>query len=195
MDEKGDEQVISLRKLESNRSNGQKSTGPKTELGKRRSRRNAIKHGILASALLVKDGIGAEDAAEFQEFFDSLHADLEPIGALETMLVEKIAVCFWRQKRALRCEAGFLKLSFIPPSTNALDDLLDAFPIKPNPERDAVKDHHYLPLSPELDRILRYETAVQRQLMHAINQLERMQRARRGERVPAPLTVEISEGI
>lgn len=70
-----------------------------------------------------------------------------------------------------------------------------AFRVAANPERDAINDHRYLPRNTELDRILRYETAIQRQLVHAINQLERMQRARRGEQVPAPLSVQLSEGM
>jgi len=43
-----------------------------------------------------------------------------------------------------------------------------------------------------MNRILRYETAVQRQLVYAINQLERLQRARKGEHVPAPVNVQVS---
>jgi hypothetical protein len=44
----------------------------------------------------------------------------------------------------------------------------------------------------ELDRILRYETSIQRQLAYAINQLERLQRARKGGQVPAPVSVQFS---
>lgn len=48
--------------------------------------------------------------------------------------------------------------------------------------------------SPEvLDKIMRYETTLQRQLYRAMNQLERIQRMRQGEAVPAPLTMEVSE--
>jgi len=47
--------------------------------------------------------------------------------------------------------------------------------------------------SPEvLDKILRYEAALERQLYRAVNQLERLQRRRQGENIPAPLTMEIS---
>jgi hypothetical protein len=55
---------ISVRKIEANRRNAQQSTGPKTEEGKRRSRLNTLKHGILASALLIAEGENAEDPAE-----------------------------------------------------------------------------------------------------------------------------------
>lgn len=48
--------------------------------------------------------------------------------------------------------------------------------------------------SPEvLDKIMRYEAALQRQFYRALAQLERMQRMRQGEAVPAPLMMEVSE--
>lgn len=43
-----------------------------------------------------------------------------------------------------------------------------------------------------IDRIVRYQTTINRQLFQAINQLERLQRLRKGENVPAPLTLEVS---
>ena len=48
--------------------------------------------------------------------------------------------------------------------------------------------------SPEvLDKLMRYETTLERQLYRAMNQLERVQRRRQGENIPAPLTMEVSE--
>jgi hypothetical protein len=49
-----------------------------------------------------------------------------------------------------------------------------------------------LPPPETLDKILRYETALERQLFRALNQLERVQRRRQGETVPPPLAVDIS---
>jgi hypothetical protein len=51
-----------------------------------------------------------------------------------------------------------------------------------------------LPSRHVLEKIVRYETKLRRQLYCALAQLERVQRMRRGEAVPAPLTVEVSEG-
>jgi hypothetical protein len=52
-----------------------------------------------------------------------------------------------------------------------------------------------LPSMEVLDKIMRYETRLGRQLFRAMNQLERLQRMRRGESVPAPLSVELSERV
>jgi hypothetical protein len=46
-----------------------------------------------------------------------------------------------------------------------------------------------LPQEKDLDRILRYESANERALTRALDRLERLQRLRKGEYVPAPVTV------
>ena len=50
-----------------------------------------------------------------------------------------------------------------------------------------------LPSEEVLDKILRYETKLERQMYRAMAQLERVQRMRRGEALPAPLSVDISD--
>ena len=59
-------------------------------------------------------------------------------------------------------------------------------------EEQACQAAAMLPSEATLDKILRYETALLRQLNQAMNQLERLQRRRQGENIPAPLTVDIS---
>lgn len=166
--------AISPKKLEANRRNSQLSTGPKTEMGKKHSRLNAIKHGVLASVLVVRDG-NWECPYEFEKLVRDLARDLGPAGQLEEMLVEKIAVCWWRQQRALRYEARMIyecsELSF--GQTRRVDQFA-------------------LPWNDDLSKVIRYEASIQRQLVHAINQLERLQRSRKGEHVPAPVNVQVS---
>ena len=48
-----------------------------------------------------------------------------------------------------------------------------------------------VPSKDELDRLLRYEGAIERQLYKAMNQLERLQRMRAGDNVPAPVEVDV----
>jgi hypothetical protein len=43
----------------------------------------------------------------------------------------------------------------------------------------------------KIDRLLKYEGAIERQLYKAINQLERQQRLRAGDNVPAPVAVDV----
>jgi hypothetical protein len=193
MEENDNGTPISPKKLEANRRNAQLSTGPNTEQGKAHSRRNALKHGVLAATLLVSKGLGAEDSSEFDELLKGLHEDIMPVGVLEEMLVEKIAVCWWRQRRALQSEAGLIERAFVAEESNKVSEgLVRFFGGSDKSERGTIKDHLRLPLGNDLDRILRYETTIQRQLIQAINQLERLQRMRRGENIPAPISVQLS---
>ena len=54
-----------------------------------------------------------------------------------------------------------------------------------------IKKLGSIPSKDELDRLLRYEGAIERQLYKAMNQLERLQRMRSGDNVPAPVEVDI----
>lgn len=49
-----------------------------------------------------------------------------------------------------------------------------------------------LPPADSLDKILRYSAAAERQYYRAMNQLERLQRMRRGEQLPPPMQLEVS---
>jgi hypothetical protein len=49
-----------------------------------------------------------------------------------------------------------------------------------------------LPAADCLEKIIRYESALQRQLNRSLNQLERLQRRRLGENVPAPAVMDVS---
>ena len=46
-----------------------------------------------------------------------------------------------------------------------------------------------------IERIFKYQTTINRQLFQAMNQLERLQRLRKGENVPAPLTLQVSHDV
>ena len=128
-----------------------------------------------------------KNAAEFDELLAALREDLAPVGALEEILVEKIAVCQWRQNRALRWEATLTRLTV----GNEAPTIYRA-PQFRRPESEKANARLNLPLDDRLDRILRYETSSHRQLVYAINQLERIQRTRKGEHVPAPVNVQLS---
>jgi hypothetical protein len=141
------------------------------------------------SSLLIISGDGHESRAEFEKLFNALRQNLAPVGTLEEILVEKIAICCWRQKRALRWEAEILSRGFLRRSDSAFwnpPETLSGI------ELEKVTGHRTLPATEELDRVLRYDTSIHRQLAYAISQLERLQRARKGEHVPAPVSVQLS---
>jgi hypothetical protein len=296
---------ITPEKLEANRRNAEKSTGPKTENGKTVSKLNALKHGLLAQTVVVCGHKLKESTNEFKKLCQDFYTDLNPVGPLEEMLVDQIISLTWRLRRARTAESGEIALSvdggwWQREKHNPLMDTL-AFPqlcgteglvrklqqsvwgcrylihclsnlrfeverdgelteaalkqfteqnlrgqpenlgekleqiriwTAANPEKlepEALRTRHkekvlkclnpeirdaeywlernekrehaeeqarqsaaVLPSAEILEKILRYETALERQLFRAMNQLERLQRRRLGENIPAPVTMDIS---
>ena len=88
--------MISQRKLEANRRNAQKSTGPKTEEGKKKVRLNALTHGLTAQTVVLPH----EDAEAYQQRLDDWTADLQPRTKMERYLVERAVRVSWQLDRA-----------------------------------------------------------------------------------------------
>jgi len=86
--------------------NAQQSTGPVTCEGKAIVSRNAVKHGIFARDLVITSGDGREEIEEYRHLLEELSVDLQPRGKMEQLLVEKIAVNYWRLRRLVRYENG-----------------------------------------------------------------------------------------
>ena len=95
------ENVTSEKQDRANRQNARKSTGPKTPEGKAAVRHNAVKHGLLAEEVLIL----GEDEAAFKDLDERLRNELQPVGELEDMLVDRIVVARWRLRRLGRVEA------------------------------------------------------------------------------------------
>lgn len=103
---------LSPDKLAANRANARRSTGPKSEEGKRASRLNALRHELTAAALMPH-----EDPAEFAEFADQMRADLRPRGPLQELLAGRAITLAWKLLRAPAAEAEFWARRSAP-STN-----------------------------------------------------------------------------
>lgn len=300
----------SPKKIASNRRNAKRSTGPKSQRGKQVVKRNALKHGLLSQDVVIQTGDGKEDPAEFNALTTQLGAQFQPEGILEEMLVERIAVCYWRLRRALKCEIGEIRKQLdsavwrwvfkaadqfretkefgalgvgrekLEQSTMGVKHLrvvlenvktgievegrltqhdtkhlaaafgfddsslthslmvLDQMITSQSPGNKSESDEDWelpdpdhlkgammrfvdmeldrlkgmeqeltkmeemdieaqmladqLPPKQVVEKILRYETTIERQLYRAIDQLERLQRSRRGEAVPPPINVQLN---
>ncbi len=299
--------TVSRKQLEANKKNAQKG-GVKTQEGKAIVKFNALKHGLLAKEVAVTVGEGAENPQEFNALLEDLKAQLVPEGTLEEMLVEKVAVAYWRLRRAYRYEVGLIRKKLDTATDNfynktswedkklnkpdeeidkeiehqkegieywkkdrrdlskmykggksleeiydweenweilydkvselvpdeALDDdetwtkqlreflnknkdwsdediwlalieicdekvrecTEEIVSLKKQKEKNrlklqVIKKLGSIPSKDELDRLLRYEGAIERQLYKAMNQLERLQRMRAGDNVPAPVEVDV----
>jgi hypothetical protein len=98
--------MTSFRQIEANRRNAQLSTGPVTEDGKKRSRQNAVRHGLTAETVI--DAL--EDAEDYAAFEMAVTADYDAQSAVERELVLRLASLLWRLRRATTIESGLFKI-------------------------------------------------------------------------------------
>jgi hypothetical protein len=82
------------------------STGPVTEEGKRRSRQNALRHGLTAETVI--DAL--EDAEDYAAFEMAVTADYDAQSAVERELVLRLASLLWRLRRTTAIESGLFKI-------------------------------------------------------------------------------------
>jgi hypothetical protein len=94
--------VTSEKQARANRQNALKSTGPKTPEGKAVVRLNAIKHGLPSREVLLP----REDEPALKELDENLRTELQPVGELENLLVDRIVSAQWSLRRLGRVEAG-----------------------------------------------------------------------------------------
>ena len=92
--------------IAANRRNASKSTGPRTEEGKRRSRQNAVRHGLTAETVIV----GLENRRSYAQFEQAIIADYEPITAIEYQLIIRLSSLLWRLRRAVAIESGLFQI-------------------------------------------------------------------------------------
>lgn len=148
----------SPRKIAANRENSKHSTGPKTPEGKAKSARNSLTHGIFAKQLLT--GATPETAEEISALVADIGEFFQPVGVIEELLAQKIAVEVARRARIVAFE-----------------------------QKEVLRQNIFYSSVPTLDRLLRYSAAADRGLFRAMAELERLQAARKAqansEEVPA----------
>jgi hypothetical protein len=98
--------MTSFRQIEANRRNGLKSMGPKNEQDKRQSRRNAIRHGLMAETVVAT----LEDVEDYRASEAAIIADYDARTAVERELVLRLTSLLWRIRRATGIETDLLQI-------------------------------------------------------------------------------------
>ena len=119
--------TVSPARLAANRANAQRSTGPRTEAGKARSRANAVKHGLTGAGVALP----GEDAERIEAEFLQVQEELAPTTLLGMKLARRLALLTVRQERAVRFGAARLRAlgraagaEFDAARVRAADDLV-----------------------------------------------------------------------
>jgi hypothetical protein len=105
--------MTSLNQIEANRRNALKSTGPITEEGKERSRRNAVRHGLTAETVIGS----LEDAEDYEAFEAAVIADYDAETSVQRELVLRLASILWRLRRSKAIESALFDAMADPPSS------------------------------------------------------------------------------
>src|SRR5450755_1589922 len=98
--------MTSFRQIEANRRNALRSTGPKSQNGKRQSRRNALRRGLTAETVIE----GLEDTEDYTAFEAAIISDYDAETAVERELVLRLASLLWRMRRATSIETDLLTI-------------------------------------------------------------------------------------
>ncbi len=83
-----------------------KSTGPRTEEGKKRSALNAMRHGLTGRTVVMPH----EDMEAYKAFCNELFVDLAPETAIERVYAQAFCDTQWRLNRARSIEDSMLAL-------------------------------------------------------------------------------------
>jgi hypothetical protein len=182
---------LSQQQADSNRRNARKSTGPRTPEGKAASSRNGLTHGLSGDKHFILEG---EDPEAFLRLLRDLHDHLRPVGDSEELAVKRIAAAQWRLDRAFALETGIYReestnLNCIDRQKRELQELLlskgqkDPYPTDPH-EPDDLLARAFMQggKGPDnFNRLVRYETAIERSIERGMKHLKALQAARNAQ--------------
>ena len=177
--------LATLKQIAANQKNALRSSGPTTREGKAVSRLNAVKHGLTATLSLLP----GEDPAEFEQLVAGIRERFAPSDRLQDMLVMRAANLMWRLRRA-----GYFETSLVAwAERDAIrkDELTSHMRIMRSSSRLPLRDPANSQQTADLDdyhrvgrtvqklfdngdvlnRLLRYETGLIRQLEQTLNRL------------------------
>lgn len=163
--------MTTRKQVAANRKNAQKSTGPKTEEGKKISSMNAFQHGMLAgvtSSLIDPDN-------RFNEIYAALIVEFQPDGVVETTLVRRMAVAMERERRGQDYEHAKFSLDHFK---SARQRVLSKFPVESETFQTALRELDIAPNVDEMLKIARYQRSISAEFSRAHKELVSIQEAR-----------------
>jgi hypothetical protein len=166
--------MTSLRKIEANRRNALKSTGPTTREGKERSRCNAVRHGLTAETVIAV----LESSEDYEAFEAAIISDYEAETAVERELVLRLASVLWRLRRATGMETAIF--DSVTEDSRSLFKTIE--PVKFDPKNAIADGFLQLAALPTfaLDRLSHYEYVLWRQARQILSALESLRRSKHG---------------
>jgi hypothetical protein len=153
-------------RIQANRQNSARSTGPKTVEGKEKSRQNALKHGLTGAGIVLP----VEDLAEVERRFLAFREELQPSGLVGLTLVKRAATLAVRMEkcseRELTASADRVGRAMVDAEIPAGSDEAEATRLRAEAGRLVAFD-----TSKEGTLARRYEVAAERGFYRALKEL------------------------
>jgi hypothetical protein len=170
----------SQRRIEANRRNAQKSTGPRTEEGKARASQNAVTHGLSAfgtNPLSSGCFLHTEDETRFGNLLGEYLATYQPRHRDEYDLLTEAVYAKWRQQRIWLAETAQLEIAIARNEANLQSEL-------PAADEGAHLANAVAHSENTMRLYLRYGAQLHRQYLRCLKELRDLQDARRREPDP-----------
>jgi len=152
---------------EINRANAQKSCGPKTRIGKQRSRMNAVRHNLSGQNLILQES----EVEAYNRMSTSMFSDLKPKSEPEHQIAQKIIDTNFRLNRLTAIENNLFNFGLTQNETAAdQDDRIEVM---------AAQTRAWIEHANTFDTIGRYESRLSRQLLKYQQEFERLQAVRK----------------
>ena len=155
---------ISEKQLEANRRNAQRSTGPTSAVGKARSSRNNLRHGLTGQI----DVLPTEDREAHDRFCHEIVESLKPETPMEQQFAHSVAEDNWRLNRARAIENNMFALGHEGERREIQVALADA---------RTFQSH-----ANQFQLLTIYEQRISRNLHRNLKQLQELQAERRQQR-------------
>ena len=175
--------ALTQRRLEANRRNAARSTGPRTPQGKARVARNPIKHSFF----VAQQRWTPRQHRDYEKTLAGLRDDFQPQGILEEECVAAIAESYVRKAAVLRWE-NLAALKYHQQQDRELNRRIAAADPAEAARLEAERDQLHraglwvpiLPSPREAMAIIRYEGRLDRTIRHATSALEELKKMRLG---------------
>jgi hypothetical protein len=162
---------ISDKQLSANRLNAQKSHGPTSPEGKKKSSQNARRHGITAQTTIMTE----EDRIKHEEFCSRIVIHLAPLGPMELFHASSVAEEAWRLNHARAQCNNIVALSHF-------DGTGDIYSTEHPEIHTAITSAHATrDNSKQLELMSLYEQRIHRSLQKHSEQLKKLQAERKAQ--------------
>ncbi len=161
--------MSSQKRIDANRRNAQKSTGPRTPEGKARSAQNALRHGL--ASISPHSFLAAEDRTAFDRLLTGYMRIYEPAHQDEVHLLTDAVFCKWRQQRAWTAEAQQLEMAIAENQYDLQKKL-------PKANVAAHLANGFIHSAEQSQLLRRYEAQLHRQYLRNLKELRDLQATR-----------------